>query len=335
MKKTLLIATLLFAGFQMEAQNVLESLNFENFTLGNADGQNGYTIFNGVAADYQILNDATRLKYLQISGSGGTTATTASRYYFPAASTLGSSWSGRTAGNNILKGEFDIFTGTSTVITAGRAGSYVFNSTGNGVIGITWNANTKTLNGYLGLTLISTGAEGGYNLSFTGTPVLAENAWYKVGYEYDYTTGNGKFIFPNGSAYTWDNTSNATVSVIPNNNPDEQDFFVATNASAARAYGFDNYKLSATNASLLATSDAVKGEISKISVYPNPTTDVLNISNTKKVLNYKVFDASGKVVLNGRPIDLSVNVSKLTKGSYVIQFETIENGLETRKFIKK
>jgi hypothetical protein len=335
MKKTLLIVSLLFVGHQIKAQNVLESLNFENFTLGNANGQNGYTFFNGVTGDYQILNDATHLKYLQISGSGGTTATAATRYYYPNASTLGSAWSTRTAGNNILKGELEIFTGTSTVTTAGRAGSYVFNAAGSGVIGINWNANTKTLNGFLGLTLVSSGTAGGYNLSFTGTPVLAENAWYKVGYEYDSSTGNGKFIFPNGTAYTWDNTSNSTVTVIPNNNPDEQDFFVTTNASAARTYGFDNYKLSATNSSLLGTNDVVKGEISKITVYPNPTTDILNISNTKKVLNYKIFDASGKIVLNGRPTDLSVNVSKLPKGSFVIQFETIENGLETRKFIKK
>ncbi len=59
MKKTLLIVSLLFVGHQIKAQNVLESLNFENFTLGNANGQNGYTSLNGVTGDYQILNDAT------------------------------------------------------------------------------------------------------------------------------------------------------------------------------------------------------------------------------------------------------------------------------------
>lgn len=318
------------------APDVLQSENFEGFNLGDAPGQNGYLNFNGTAANYQIATDATHGKYLKQFASGGSAGTAATTYFYSTSEDIQNGWDARDGQNNILRGEVEIFTGESTNTTNGRAAVYIFNPEGRGVIGISWNANTKTFDGFLGLTLNSTGAAGGYNLSFgSDAPKFEVNKWYKVAYMYNSDTGVGQWIYPNGFVATWDNNSNNTVQVIPNLEPAELDFVVVTNLSAARTYGFDNSKLVATNEASLGVSNSVKGEISKITVYPNPTTETLSVSNTKKLLSYKVYDKSGKIVLSGEPKGTDISVSKLEKGVYVIHLVTEENGYETRQFIKK
>jgi len=70
-------------------------------------------------------------------------------------------------------------------------------------------------------------------------------------------------------------------------------------------------------------------------LYPNPTTDVLNISS-KNGLNaseIKITDLSGKVVKVQKDVS-TINVSDLAAGTYLIDITTKE-GKATSKFIKK
>lgn len=317
--------------------DVLYAEDFETFTVGAAVGQNGYAYAGGTPADYQIkaADAAHSSKYLTIGAAGGTAATASVREFAESMSTLYDAWDGRAADNNILRGTLDFYTGTSTNIGAGRAGSYIFDADGNGVIGINWNAAEKTFHGFIQLRLKADGEVGGYNVSWGATmPKFNADTWYKVEYMYDYTTGDGWFKMPNGTTYTWDNASNTTVEVVPGVYPDIHEFVAFTNVAASRTYGYDNAKLVAGNAVNLAVS-TVKGQVSTVQVYPNPTADVLNVTNTKKLNAYRILDASGKVVSSGTPAGTSIDVSKLAKGAYVIHFETLENGFETRKFIKK
>ncbi len=315
------------------AADVLDTEKFETFTLGNAAGQNGYINYNGTAADYKIVNDAARGNYLTITASGGNSSTAGSRYFYKESDDFANAWANRAAGNDILKGEVDIFTGTSTNTGNGRAGVVLFNADGYGVIGITWNANTRTLNGFLALQSLATGDIGSYNLSFGGTPVLNANTWYKIGYEYDHKSGAGTFIFPDGSSYTWDNTSNPDYVVVPNNDPVEIDYLILTNISAARTYGFDNATVVATNEENLSVVNNNSKKTS-FSIYPNPTADILHINADKPVQSYRIFDASGKQLMQANTKDSAVNVSKLVKGVYTIQVST-ESGTSSTQFIKK
>lgn len=338
MKKILLSGMVALASTQINAQDVLETANFEDFTLGNAAGQNTYELYNGTAADYQITNiDEAHGQSLTITGSGGSASAAASRYFFKAG--LGDAWYDRAAENNILRGELSIFTGTSTSTTGGRAASYIYDIGGNGVVGISFDAATRKFTGFLGLKLKSTGIVGGYGLTFSTPPptTIPANTWVKVSYMYDSETGAGTFGFPDGTTYKWDNSSNDTVTIVPFVDPEEHDFIVTTNASVARSYSFDDLKIVATNKDLvMSTNDKViKGEISRISIYPNPTTDVINISNIKKLISYTIYDASGKVVDSKKTSETAINVSNLSKGAYVIHIQSEEFGLDTRKFIKK
>lgn len=70
-------------------------------------------------------------------------------------------------------------------------------------------------------------------------------------------------------------------------------------------------------------------------LYPNPTTDVLNISskNGLNATEIRITDLSGKVVKVQKEAS-TVNVSDLASGTYLIDITTKE-GKATSKFIKK
>ncbi len=75
--------------------------------------------------------------------------------------------------------------------------------------------------------------------------------------------------------------------------------------------------------------------IENFNLYPNPTTDVLNISS-KNGLNAKeirITDLSGKVVKSQKDVS-TINVSNLAAGTYLIDITTNE-GKASSKFIKK
>lgn len=85
------------------------------------------------------------------------------------------------------------------------------------------------------------------------------------------------------------------------------------------------------NASMatLGTAEVKKLELG---IYPNPTTDILNIKTQDKVLNTTIYDISGKPVnaqLNGGQL----NVSMLPKGMYILKVVT-DKAVYQQKFIK-
>ncbi len=79
----------------------------------------------------------------------------------------------------------------------------------------------------------------------------------------------------------------------------------------------------------LAVTDVKKNNIS---VYPNPAVDVINISNVSSKTKFEIFSVGGQLVNQGTT-DGKVNVSKLTKGVYILSIES--NGEKSQtKFIK-
>lgn len=71
------------------------------------------------------------------------------------------------------------------------------------------------------------------------------------------------------------------------------------------------------------------------SMYPNPTTDVLNISSKNGLIvsEIRITDMTGKVVKVQKDAS-TINVSDLASGTYLIDITTKE-GKATSKFIKK
>ncbi len=69
------------------------------------------------------------------------------------------------------------------------------------------------------------------------------------------------------------------------------------------------------------------------SIYPNPVKDELNLEGIPRGVKVNISDLSGKIVLEAytESIELKMNVSRLTKGIYIIQPEN----MPAQKFIKE
>lgn len=83
---------------------------------------------------------------------------------------------------------------------------------------------------------------------------------------------------------------------------------------------------------LLSSSDVKLNK--KLSLYPNPASDDIHIEGLSDIKNYKIYEASGRLVKEGNPNNDIINVSSLPKGNYIIQLITKEKTLSS-KLIKK
>jgi hypothetical protein len=75
--------------------------------------------------------------------------------------------------------------------------------------------------------------------------------------------------------------------------------------------------------------------VNNLIVYPNPTTERLNLSVTEgfDTAIYMIYDVNGKRVLNGKLESESIDVSNLSTGSYILRFIN-DGNVRIQKFIK-
>jgi hypothetical protein len=75
---------------------------------------------------------------------------------------------------------------------------------------------------------------------------------------------------------------------------------------------------------------------SRFNIYPNPTKDLLNISNSNnfEIKNISVTDINGRTVKNQAGSLNQINVADLNAGVYFVTIEAAE-GKTTKKFIKQ
>ncbi|ROI01130.1 MULTISPECIES: reprolysin-like metallopeptidase [unclassified Chryseobacterium] len=72
-----------------------------------------------------------------------------------------------------------------------------------------------------------------------------------------------------------------------------------------------------------------------IQIYPNPVSDILNVTKVSDKATYKIYSAAGQLVNSGAINGGRINVSALVKGGYMITID--DKGMEQfkSKFIKK
>ncbi|PIF44651.1 putative secreted protein (Por secretion system target) [Chryseobacterium sp. 52] len=83
----------------------------------------------------------------------------------------------------------------------------------------------------------------------------------------------------------------------------------------------------------LATSEVTK-EKNTAGIYPNPVSDVLNVTNVANHTKYDIYNAVGQIVKSGALEDQKIRVAELAKGTYFITFKN-DKKVESVKFIKK
>jgi len=103
------------------------------------------------------------------------------------------------------------------------------------------------------------------------------------------------------------------------------------NATGTHAVIIDNFTVTET----LSTNDILN---TKLSVYPNPVNNMVNVSNSLNVLmnSVSITDINGRVVKNvvlSNVSDAQINVAELNTGVYFLKIETNE-GTATKKIVK-
>ena len=75
-------------------------------------------------------------------------------------------------------------------------------------------------------------------------------------------------------------------------------------------------------------------EMSGIIIYPNPTSDFINIQHTNNSIDrIAIYDLSGKQILTS--YETRINVAHFPTGSYILTVKTKEGNIKSFKFIKK
>jgi hypothetical protein len=85
-------------------------------------------------------------------------------------------------------------------------------------------------------------------------------------------------------------------------------------------------------------NESFSGNNNKITLFPNPANQILNINQSLSDNNLELafFDVLGKQVLNIKIFDFEnvIDVSQLEKGVYLLLFTSDTNAIEIRKFVK-
>ncbi|MCL9769953.1 GEVED domain-containing protein [Flavobacterium sp. HXWNR69] len=71
----------------------------------------------------------------------------------------------------------------------------------------------------------------------------------------------------------------------------------------------------------------------KIKVYPNPTSDYINIESLSEIKKVTVYNMMGQMVLN--TISNKVDISNLSSGTFILEVTSIDGQKSKRKIIKK
>ncbi|AZA59049.1 S8 family serine peptidase [Chryseobacterium shandongense] len=143
-----------------------------------------------------------------------------------------------------------------------------------------------------------------------------------------------------GMSLPFEAATNTTTNDVDNfervdiNNPSGT-YTITVTHKGALSSGSQNFSLIATAASLssLGVGEITQKEVTEF--YPNPARDYIFINENESNLTVKVYDVSGKMVLNELTLNNRLDVSSLTKGNYVATYVTKKGIKKNFKFIKE
>lgn len=70
-----------------------------------------------------------------------------------------------------------------------------------------------------------------------------------------------------------------------------------------------------------------------VSIYPNPSEEILNLITSEKINSYKIFDLQGKLIQKDTLQNNQLNIKSLVNGMYLLQL-FLEKNIVTKKIIK-
>jgi len=81
-----------------------------------------------------------------------------------------------------------------------------------------------------------------------------------------------------------------------------------------------------------SVASLIENNAISVSIFPNPTSDILTIQTQEEVKSIKIYNVNGKLVLKQK--ENSVNLDNFEGGTYTVLVET-QNGIAQKTFVKK
>lgn len=128
--------------------------------------------------------------------------------------------------------------------------------------------------------------------------------------------------------YTWDynGSHDSTITTEP--------LTQNTNVSLSAA-SIENGCVAVAHVTVLVTTEGINGtEQSEIRIYPNPTSDFVNINADMAVSHVTVYNFNGQEVMNVNNSS-KVNLSNLSNGSYILRIELENGSVATATVVRK
>jgi len=327
MKKLIIYTVFLFFITQTIPAQVLFSEDFDSYPAGhlNTDytgttpGQGGWVVSRAPASTTTVMitpetgkgNVATISNVTSINGVS----------FRQDNGIIDVLWNNRIAGNNILKFEYEFY-GTDVFNVHGS-----ITSLGPNLINITFQSNLNRIGAnYWDSTSIKNIVLKNYN-----TTPFPYNTWIKAEMFIDYNTNDVYFYIPALNLQ-------ATAKISHNRIPDNIDFMMANLASSS-VVNLDSIKLSALQTLPSYILSANEQLAAKFNLYPNPATNVVNITNNENRLvnQAAVYDVTGKLISTqsfNKQTEIQLNVENLASGTYLLHLQTNE-GAAVKKLVKK
>lgn len=312
--KKILLSGLLFVATLGYSQQLISFEPSEGFTLGNVDGQSGWTTTGTGPGNPNITNQL--ITNTDHTGSGTNSLKITKESAFPAQANpiVGAFKSlGTTA---IPYNSFTISFDMKLTDLSTTASIFEFQTVGPTATGGSYHIRLRFAPTGTILAAQTTGTSSTFA---TTTGTWTANTWFRVK-----IVGTGTSI-----AYYVNNTQIYSGNYFTETNFNEMRF--VHDNKLGNAF-IDNIAIN--NEAALSTEE---GKLNKskeaIKLYPNPATDLLTIDSKEKIQNISIYDMGGRKV-NADLKNDKVNVKNLNAGSYIISIET-KDGKTTEKFIKK
>ncbi|WKW45953.1 T9SS type A sorting domain-containing protein [Myroides sp. JBRI-B21084] len=340
MKKCLLIIISLLCVNYIYSQ-VLYAENFDSFNwgylgtdpTGKIPGQGGWCTYSEYTKSnsfFTIVNEPGRGKVLDITSGSNST----NEYFLVCKQGLNTLLANRLPGNDVFMFEVDYFTGTkqyngvSSMELISPMQNYWFNSSPDTVYFPFFHISKIT---------------GHVADAYTYMPF---NTWVTVIVYIDYPNKKSYTFFPN---YNIVSVRDFPSKTSPNDYLQDypiSNFILRVSLSNLNQITYtrnkyDNIKLTAINAvppNVIALS--VNEQLAtKFNLYPNPATNVVNISNAEnmQVNQITVYNLAGKQISKqdyNNQAEIQLNVEHLASGTYLFYLQTAQ-GTAVKKLVKK
>jgi len=316
--------------YNTATSQVLYNETFDNYPLGDFT-TDPTGVIPGLGNWYVFLdkNTASEAKIEQEPAKGNVLVVKNAINFIAKQKNLQTVWNNRTVGNNVLFTEYELYSGDSD-------NSIIFNlSTINSGIDIRfyviYNAALQVNETFIEIP-DNNSIKIYKNLNFVQN-------WITVQVYIDYNTNEHYVHIPafgitGHNVFTKTSTSISELVLRGGGGVTRNGVF-----TSSLGYKLDNIKITALKSVPPEVLSATNFLADKFNLYPNPTSNVVNITNNENRLVNKieVYDTTGKLINTqnfSEQTEIQLNLENLASGTYMLYLQTNE-GVAVKKLIKK